>query len=65
MAEEIRLAVMNNPYVIEDSGQALPLSVSIGVTQHHSGESETELFGRVDKALYQAKQAGRNRIEVI
>lgn len=42
---------------------ALP-SFSAGLAMHHPGESSTELIERVDKLLYKAKQAGRNRIEL-
>jgi len=65
MAEEIRLAVMNNPYSGKDSGLDMAFTVSIGVTQHRAGDGHNQLLGRVDKALYKAKKGGRNRVEVI
>lgn len=40
------------------------LTVSIGVTQVSAGESLESAMDRADHALYQAKQNGRNRIEV-
>lgn len=36
------------------------VTVSIGATEFIPGESYEALFERCDKALYQAKQAGRN-----
>jgi len=41
-----------------------PVSVSIGVAQHHLEESTESLLRRADTALYQAKAAGRNRVVV-
>ncbi|MBU0943450.1 MAG: diguanylate cyclase, partial [Proteobacteria bacterium] len=39
------------------------VTVSIGVTLHERGEEEKALFDRVDKALYLAKEKGRDRYE--
>ena len=63
-AEEIRVAVeaMQVPYL----GKLLPqVTVSIGVagTPAHGQTPET-LLQAADKALYQAKRAGRNRIAI-
>ncbi|WP_237360764.1 GGDEF domain-containing protein [Vibrio marisflavi] len=38
------------------------LTVSIGVTEHISGENTQKTFYRADKALYQAKANGRNQL---
>lgn len=40
------------------------VTVSIGVAQAYPGEESTDLYKRVDDALYQAKQTGRNRIVI-
>lgn len=37
-------------------------SVSIGVAARLAGESQTDLLGRADAALYEAKRAGRDRV---
>lgn len=39
-----------------------PLTVSVGVAQYLTGESLDSLFQRVDEALYQAKNRGRNSV---
>lgn len=40
------------------------VTISIGVAQWRSGESRRALLERADKAMYQAKQSGRNRVEL-
>lgn len=43
--------------------QGVKLTLSFGVGEYIKSETEFELFRRVDKALYRAKQNGRNRVE--
>lgn len=38
----------------------LHITASFGVAQHHSGQKYEEVIARADKALYKAKQSGRN-----
>lgn len=40
------------------------ITCSIGVTQFQKNEDKDTLFKRVDSALYKAKKAGRNRVEM-
>lgn len=40
------------------------LTVSIGIAQYSGGETLTDTIGRADRALYAAKDHGRNRIEI-
>lgn len=40
------------------------VTVSIGVAQRRSGEPQEALTARADQALYDAKERGRNRVEV-
>lgn len=57
IAETIRDSVINLQH------DDLPaFTVSIGVARHQSDESVDELFRRVDNALYQAKNGGRNKV---
>lgn len=54
----IRMVVMNQRF----SEAALPLTVSVGVTQYYPGEEGDELINRADRFLYEAKRGGRNRV---
>ncbi|MCU1253454.1 MAG: hypothetical protein JWQ49_6483, partial [Edaphobacter sp.] len=46
-------------------GAGLPLTISIGLTQPTPGEIAGPLLARADKALYNAKNAGRNCCRVL
>ncbi len=41
------------------------ITVSIGVTCMREGENPETLFNRVDRAMYLAKEKGKNRVEVL
>jgi diguanylate cyclase (GGDEF)-like protein len=43
-------------------GATIGVTVSIGVARYLPGESQESWIERADRAMYQAKQAGRNRI---
>ncbi|HSC83841.1 MAG TPA: diguanylate cyclase, partial [Pseudomonas sp.] len=40
------------------------VTASFGVTAWRAGESAATMLSRVDAAVYQAKQAGRDRIQI-
>jgi diguanylate cyclase (GGDEF)-like protein len=63
-AENIRLQLAGDP--IEDTNHSATVTVSIGVTSYllHKPEDGNELVTFADKALYSAKEKGRNRVEV-
>jgi diguanylate cyclase (GGDEF)-like protein len=60
--EELRAAIADTP-LITNAGPH-ELTVSFGMAQWEPGEPITRLMSRADKALYRAKQAGRNRVEM-
>lgn len=62
-AEAIRQSIAENLGFVWE-GQALAVTVSVGVSTATSGSRVTpdEITGTADKALYQAKQHGRNRV---
>ena len=63
VAEAIRRAISEGTITRRSSGEVLPgITVSIGVAQLQPGESMIDLIERCDRALYRAKDAGRNRV---
>ena len=58
VAERIRLAVESNTFSVFHSPDQAKVTVSIGVA---SLKPNVELVEEADKALYKAKNAGRNR----
>ncbi len=45
-------------------GESIGVTVSIGVGAYLPGESQESWIERVDRAMYQAKQSGRNRVVI-
>jgi diguanylate cyclase (GGDEF)-like protein len=63
IAEELRVAVEAAEFLWKD--RSLRLTVSIGVASRLDGESVPQpALERADRALYAAKRAGRNRVQV-
>jgi diguanylate cyclase len=60
LAETIRAKVEKTQVTIR--GGDIPVTISAGVAHHVYGESEAEFLARADKALYEAKKQGRNRV---
>lgn len=64
VAEKIRSRVQNSSYQYENN--LVEVTTSIGVSHFESAEDTLDsIQKRADKALYQAKDLGRNRVEVI
>jgi len=62
-AERIRRSISERAIIRRSTGESLPgITVSIGVGQFQFGESMDDLIDRCDRALYQAKKKGRNRV---
>ena len=59
LAEKIRQLISEAPIEMEEK---LRLTASFGVCQVRAGEPYTDAFVRTDRALYKAKNQGRNRV---
>lgn len=51
--------------ITNENGQIVDYTISIGITNGVSGCTFTDLYNSVDKALYQAKSAGKNQIIMV
>ena len=59
-AEKLRLLIENSPSLQDLAG--IPVTASFGVTSIEEGDSIDVIFKRADRALYQAKEGGKNRV---
>lgn len=62
LAERIRKKVGADPIHIEDV--AVQMTLSLGITEVRDDDDVESTIARADRALYAAKTAGRNRVEV-
>ncbi len=60
--EKLRRAVQECGFHFR--GEAVPVTVSCGIADFRDGDSSAETFARADRAMYKAKQGGRNRCEL-
>jgi diguanylate cyclase (GGDEF)-like protein len=63
MADAERLRQRISTLELPVSGSVGQLTVSIGVAQYAPNETIEQTFARADRALYKAKQLGRDRVE--
>ncbi|AZS79406.1 sensor domain-containing diguanylate cyclase [Achromobacter spanius] len=63
-ARNVQRQMADRPYLLGE--RHIPLTVSIGISTLHTNDDDAELaLSRSDRALYYAKQRGRNRIESV
>jgi diguanylate cyclase (GGDEF)-like protein len=55
-----RVASLKFPKIGDD----FQITVSIGVAEYHNDETTDDTLQRADKALYEAKDAGRNQVRL-
>ncbi len=62
VAEKLREIIAETPFHFRDN--EVPVTISGGISELGKDETANSLFERADKALYAAKENGRNRIEL-
>jgi len=62
IAERIRLHVAGSPFRVLGGEELLTVTISIGVASSLADDSPETLIRRADEAMYEAKEAGRNRV---
>ncbi len=63
LAERVRLALAEMPIASSD-GSAFTVTASFGVAPHREGGDDGTLYAAADEALYRAKAAGKDRVEL-
>jgi diguanylate cyclase (GGDEF)-like protein len=66
VAERLRARVDGHPFPSSDSGAPLHVTISVGVAEFdaESSYAPSEIIREADRALYQSKEQGRNRVTV-
>jgi diguanylate cyclase (GGDEF)-like protein len=66
VADRLRKRVEDYPFPSSDGGASLHVTISVGVTEFdpESAYAPTEIIREADRALYQSKENGRNRVTV-
>ncbi len=59
LAEKLRHLVEGHTFL-----QNKHLTISLGASEYHEGDTLTNLIERADAAMYRAKRGGRNKVEV-
>ncbi|PZM16820.1 PleD family two-component system response regulator [Rhizobium tubonense] len=63
IAERLRAAVESMPFTLRDTGHALNVTASFGISSRIDAvETADQLIKQADLALYAAKNSGRNRV---
>lgn len=61
-AEKLRTSIEQSPFNFRK--ERVPVTMSFGISEFKALESPDVVFERADKALYQAKDGGRNRCQL-
>ena len=62
VAEQMRQSVNENGF--HSHGKPVPVTISCGIATFRTSDNFDSVFSRADKALYEAKRAGKNRCEL-
>lgn len=63
VADKIRSKIEQSHLIY--SGKTIKMTVSVGATMHRAGDTFDDFVARADKALYQAKNEGKNRTVLV
>lgn len=65
IAEKIRSKLESVPFTNKKTGEKIPpVTASFGVAKRNCNETLSNLIARADKALYFAKESGRNQVQL-
>lgn len=62
LRQNVEAASINIPNEKGEPGLTIKRTISVGVYDYHSGDSPQSLYENADKALYEAKTTGRNKV---
>ena len=62
-AKKIRKSIEETKFIF--NGEHIPITISLGTTSTMQNDTYFSILDRVDKALYKAKNDGRNRVEYL
>lgn len=62
IAEKTRATIEAADFVIPGQSEPLHKTTSIGIVEYTQGDSAQDFIDKVDKALYEAKESGRNKV---
>ena len=68
VGERLRKSVESTPILInndDNSSLTINVTISMGIAEYNNVETGEELFERADKALYNAKSDGRNKVCIL
>ena len=60
VAEKLRKKIENSPFNFKK--EPVQITISFGISEFSKGDTANDVFERADKALYKAKENGRNQV---
>ena len=63
-AEQLKIQKLIFLVNTDTDEKIIGVTISLGISEYKTGDNEKTLLQKADKALYKAKESGRNRAEV-